>query len=133
MFRLKPYEEPQEFWSNRYVPDEKKVAQDIMQQVGGVRRRDSAGGKMTTDVEVGGIFSFFDSLVLGFCLSQCLLLCTRLIVQSTIGRFESFADPGNISVRRGKFVFRHCKSLRGLATSFRASFARAHDFSTFLW
>jgi uncharacterized protein (DUF2235 family) len=31
MFRLNPYEEPQEFWSNRYVPDEKKVAQDIMQ------------------------------------------------------------------------------------------------------
>ncbi|MEY9364235.1 uncharacterized protein (DUF2235 family) [Bradyrhizobium yuanmingense] len=31
MFRLKPYAEPQEFWSNRYVPDEKKVPQDIMQ------------------------------------------------------------------------------------------------------
>nr|WP_274542498.1 DUF2235 domain-containing protein [Bradyrhizobium symbiodeficiens] len=29
MFRLNKYEEPQEFWSNRYVPDEKKVPQDI--------------------------------------------------------------------------------------------------------
>lgn len=31
MFRLNKYEEPQEFWSNRYVPDEKKVPQDILQ------------------------------------------------------------------------------------------------------
>ncbi|MBR0793305.1 DUF2235 domain-containing protein [Bradyrhizobium manausense] len=31
MFRLKAYEEPQEYWSNRYVPDEKKVPQDILQ------------------------------------------------------------------------------------------------------
>ena len=31
MFRLKAYKEPQEYWSNRYVPDEKKVPQDIMQ------------------------------------------------------------------------------------------------------
>ena len=31
MFRLKKYWEPQEFWSNRYVPDEKKVPQDILQ------------------------------------------------------------------------------------------------------
>ncbi|MDA9443049.1 hypothetical protein XH98_28915 [Bradyrhizobium sp. CCBAU 51745] len=31
MFRLKAYEEPQEYWSNRYVPDEKKVGQDILQ------------------------------------------------------------------------------------------------------
>ncbi|TQF33956.1 DUF2235 domain-containing protein [Bradyrhizobium sp. UNPA324] len=31
MFRLKKYEQPQEFWSNRYVPDEKKVPQDILQ------------------------------------------------------------------------------------------------------
>lgn len=31
MFRLNTYEEPQDYWSNRYVPDEKKVAQDIMQ------------------------------------------------------------------------------------------------------
>lgn len=31
MFRLKQYREPQEFWSNRYVPDEKKVPQDIRQ------------------------------------------------------------------------------------------------------
>jgi uncharacterized protein (DUF2235 family) len=31
MFRLNRYEEPQEFWSNRYVPDEKKVPQDILQ------------------------------------------------------------------------------------------------------
>lgn len=31
MFRLNKYEAPQEFWSNRYVPDEKKVPQDILQ------------------------------------------------------------------------------------------------------
>jgi uncharacterized protein (DUF2235 family) len=31
MFRLKAYDEPQEYWSNRYVRDEKKVAQDILQ------------------------------------------------------------------------------------------------------
>lgn len=31
MFRLKAYDAPQEFWSNRYVPDEKKVPQDILQ------------------------------------------------------------------------------------------------------
>ncbi|QQO18516.1 DUF2235 domain-containing protein [Bradyrhizobium diazoefficiens] len=31
MFRLNKYEEPQEFWSNRYVPDEKKLPQDILQ------------------------------------------------------------------------------------------------------
>jgi uncharacterized protein (DUF2235 family) len=31
MFRLKEYEEPQEYWSNRYVPDEKKEPQDILQ------------------------------------------------------------------------------------------------------
>ncbi|TCU65102.1 uncharacterized protein (DUF2235 family) [Bradyrhizobium sp. R2.2-H] len=31
MFRLNRYEEPQDFWSNRYVPDEKKVPQDILQ------------------------------------------------------------------------------------------------------
>jgi len=31
MFRLKEYDEPQEFWSHRYVPDEKKVPQDILQ------------------------------------------------------------------------------------------------------
>ncbi|MDN5000678.1 DUF2235 domain-containing protein [Bradyrhizobium sp. GCM10027634] len=31
MFRLKEYEEPQEYWSNRFVPDHKKEAQDILQ------------------------------------------------------------------------------------------------------
>ncbi|RQH07644.1 DUF2235 domain-containing protein [Bradyrhizobium sp. RP6] len=31
MFRLKQYRDPQDFWSNRYVPDEKKVPQDILQ------------------------------------------------------------------------------------------------------
>lgn len=31
MFRLKAYEEPQEYWRNRYVPDEKKEPQDILQ------------------------------------------------------------------------------------------------------
>ncbi|QAU44593.1 DUF2235 domain-containing protein [Bradyrhizobium guangzhouense] len=31
MFRLNKYEEPQDFWSNRYVRDEKKVPQDILQ------------------------------------------------------------------------------------------------------
>lgn len=31
MFRLKAYEEPQEYWSNRFVPDEKKQPQDILQ------------------------------------------------------------------------------------------------------
>lgn len=31
MFRLKKWEEPQEFWSNRFVPDDKKVEQDILQ------------------------------------------------------------------------------------------------------
>ena len=31
MFRLKEYEEPQEYWRNRYVPDEKKEPQDILQ------------------------------------------------------------------------------------------------------
>lgn len=31
MFRLNKYEEPQEFWSNRYVPEEKKLPQDILQ------------------------------------------------------------------------------------------------------
>ncbi|MGX1318675.1 uncharacterized protein (DUF2235 family) [Bradyrhizobium sp. USDA 377] len=31
MFRLKQYREPQDYWSNRYVPDEKKVPQDILQ------------------------------------------------------------------------------------------------------
>src|SRR5689334_21956204 len=104
-----------------------------MQQVRGVGRCDSARPKVTTDVEVGGVFSFFDGLVLGLCLSQCLLLCTRLIAQPVIGRFESFADPGNISVRRRKFVFRHRESLCGLTTSFSTSFARTDDFGTFLW
>ncbi|QPF92306.1 T6SS phospholipase effector Tle1-like catalytic domain-containing protein [Bradyrhizobium commune] len=31
MFRLKAYEEPQEFWRNRYVRDETKEPQDILQ------------------------------------------------------------------------------------------------------
>lgn len=31
MFRLKAYEEPQDYWRNRYVPDEKKEPQDILQ------------------------------------------------------------------------------------------------------
>lgn len=31
MFRLKQYRDPQDYWSNRYVPDEKKVPQDILQ------------------------------------------------------------------------------------------------------
>ncbi|KGT74260.1 hypothetical protein MA20_39910 [Bradyrhizobium japonicum] len=31
MFRLKAYKEPQDYWSNRYVPDEKKEPQDILQ------------------------------------------------------------------------------------------------------
>src|SRR5215472_16442226 len=104
-----------------------------MQQVRGVRRRDSASRKVTTDVEVGGIFSLLDSLVLGLCLPQCLLLCAGLIVQTAVGPFESFADPANVSLRRGKFVFRHRESLRGLATGFRASFARTDNFGPLLW
>ncbi|MDA9394898.1 hypothetical protein WN73_30760 [Bradyrhizobium sp. CCBAU 45394] len=31
MFRLKQWREPQEYWSNRFVPDDKKEPQDIMQ------------------------------------------------------------------------------------------------------
>ncbi|MDE2376032.1 DUF2235 domain-containing protein [Bradyrhizobium sp.] len=31
MFRLKKWDEPQDYWSNRYVPEEKKEAQDIWQ------------------------------------------------------------------------------------------------------
>lgn len=31
MFRLKQYKEPQDYWRNRYVPDEKKEPQDILQ------------------------------------------------------------------------------------------------------
>ncbi|MET4114344.1 uncharacterized protein (DUF2235 family) [Bradyrhizobium sp. JR1.5] len=31
MFRLNTYEEPQDYWRNRYVPDEKKEPQDILQ------------------------------------------------------------------------------------------------------
>ncbi|WFU40839.1 DUF2235 domain-containing protein [Bradyrhizobium sp. CB82] len=31
MFRLKEWIEPQQFWSNRFVPDEKKEPQDILQ------------------------------------------------------------------------------------------------------
>lgn len=31
MFRPKEYDEPQEYWRNRYVPDEKKEPQDILQ------------------------------------------------------------------------------------------------------
>jgi uncharacterized protein (DUF2235 family) len=31
MFRLKPWTTPQEFWRNRFVPDDKKEAQDILQ------------------------------------------------------------------------------------------------------
>jgi uncharacterized protein (DUF2235 family) len=31
MFRLKPWDTPQEFWRNRFVPDDKKEAQDILQ------------------------------------------------------------------------------------------------------
>jgi uncharacterized protein (DUF2235 family) len=31
MFRLKKWDEPQEFWSNRFVPDDKKEPQDILQ------------------------------------------------------------------------------------------------------
>jgi len=31
MFRLKAYEEPQEYWRNRFVPDHKKEPQDILQ------------------------------------------------------------------------------------------------------
>jgi uncharacterized protein (DUF2235 family) len=31
MFRLKEYEEPQEYWSNRFVPDHRKEPQDILQ------------------------------------------------------------------------------------------------------
>ena len=31
MFRLKAYDEPQDYWRNRYVPDEKKEPQDILQ------------------------------------------------------------------------------------------------------
>ena len=113
--------------------DRLSVAEDIMQQVRGVRRRDSASRKMTTDVEVGGIFSFFDGLVLGFRLSQCLLMPTRLIVQPAVGRVESFADPDNISLRRRKFVFRRRESLRGLAARFSATFARTDNFGALVW
>jgi uncharacterized protein (DUF2235 family) len=31
MFRLKEYEEPQDYWRNRFVPDHKKQPQDILQ------------------------------------------------------------------------------------------------------
>jgi uncharacterized protein (DUF2235 family) len=31
MFRLKPWRTPQEFWSNRFVPDDRKLPQDILQ------------------------------------------------------------------------------------------------------
>ncbi|OAF17188.1 DUF2235 domain-containing protein [Bradyrhizobium neotropicale] len=31
MFRLKEWKEPQDYWSNRFVPDDKKVPQDILQ------------------------------------------------------------------------------------------------------
>lgn len=31
MFRLKAWKEPQEYWSNRFVPDDKKQPQDILQ------------------------------------------------------------------------------------------------------
>ncbi|MBR0719457.1 DUF2235 domain-containing protein [Bradyrhizobium liaoningense] len=31
MFRLKEWKEPQEYWSNRFVPDDKKAPQDILQ------------------------------------------------------------------------------------------------------
>src|SRR5437764_10000075 len=88
---------------------------------------------MTTDIQVGGIFSFLDGLVLGLCLPQCFLLCTRCVVQGAVGRFESFANTGNISLCGREFVFCRREPLGGLATGFRASFARTDDFGALLW
>ena len=62
MFRLKKYEEPQEFWSNRYVPDEKKVPQDILQvwfagvhsDVGGGYPEVESGESISADLDDRG-------------------------------------------------------------------------------
>jgi len=75
--------------------DRLAVAEDIMQQVRGVRRRDSASRKMTTDVEVGGIFSLLDGLVLVLGpVAMPPAVRAALSFKPAVGRFEILRGPG---------------------------------------
>ncbi len=49
MFRLKPWEDPQKFWSNRFVPDDKKEPQDILQVWFSGVHSDVGGGYAETE------------------------------------------------------------------------------------
>ena len=73
------------------------------EQMRRVRGGNALRGKMTTDVQIGGIFSLLDCLMMRTRFSKCLFLGADVIVQFSVASFKFAPDSLDIFFHDGKF------------------------------
>ena len=75
----------------------------ILEQMWRIRWSDASGREMTSNVEIGRIFSLLDHLMMLFSFDHCVLLRTNVLREGFVARFIVAAHFGDIPLDRGKF------------------------------
>src|ERR1700686_1531459 len=77
----------------------------VVEQMRRIRRSDPLRREMTSNVEIGRIFSLLDNLMMLFGFDNCVLLRANVLREAFIAPFIVAAHFGDISFDRGKFFF----------------------------
>ncbi len=79
------------------------VTMRLSEQMRCVRRGNALRGKVTTDVQIGGILSFLNCLMMRALLSKRFFLGADVIVQFPVASFKFAPDPLYIFFNDRKF------------------------------